>query len=115
MTEMTPESARAKALAFGYELAKRRAATVVPTSFGFVVLHPDFPNAHDHNCAVVVRRVDVNVLLSEVDRILGDAGVTHRQVEVDEDEFGREMVSAMEGAGYQYSRELLMAHLPGAQ
>ena len=43
-----------------------------------------------------------------------NAGVTHRQVEVDEDEFGREMVSAMEGAGYQYSRELLMAHLPVA-
>jgi GNAT superfamily N-acetyltransferase len=102
-------SALERAFAFEHECARRAAGSVVPVTGGFAVLHPDFPNSTEHNRLVVTEATEAMQVLEDAERILGDAGIGYRQIDVDDDTVGEGFGPAFEAAGFNHSTQLLMA------
>lgn len=70
------------ALAMLRQVALGRATSVVGVPGGEVVLHRDFPAAHDHNKALVSGPCRADELAAAVEQVFLGAGLEHRLVEV---------------------------------
>lgn len=98
------------AVAFLRAFARRRAARVVQVPDGFAVLDADYPMSYDHNKLIVTGGPAPAEILATADRVLGGAGLDHRQVVIDDDGHGMECAAAMRDAGYSHEINLVMFH-----
>jgi ribosomal protein S18 acetylase RimI-like enzyme len=92
----------ARITAFDHRFARAQATDVVELAFGFAVLNADFPLSEYHNRIAVTGTATAPVLLARADAILGDRGMRHRYVSVDDDNLGRALVPAFVAAGYEH-------------
>ncbi|MEP6625559.1 MAG: DUF952 domain-containing protein, partial [Acidimicrobiia bacterium] len=74
----TVDDRRARATAFEYSLAERRAAVVVPVDGGFACLDPRVPGSWEHNSLWITGEPDTATIVAEVDRVF--AGFSHRRM-----------------------------------
>jgi len=52
---------------------------------------------------------DAGELAAEADRVLGDAGLTHREIRIDDDTYGASLAAGLSRAGYGGDRLVVMA------
>ncbi len=98
--------------AFEGELECRCAARTEPTAFGTAFLNPDFPLRYDSNYVRADRPlegVEADALASDADRVLGELGVGHRKIYVDDDAQGRRLAAAFLELGWAAERLVIMA------
>lgn len=79
-----PEDAVTRIRLFDRGLAQRRAAAVVPVDGGFAVLDPRFPASYESNTLWMDPPSDAATVAAEADRVLGGAGLLHRQAVLDD-------------------------------
>jgi ribosomal protein S18 acetylase RimI-like enzyme len=85
---------RERVRAFTWELERRCAERLEPTAFGTAFVNLDFPRRHDSNFVWVERPlagVEADSLAADADRVLGEHGLAHRKLYVEEDEHGRRL------------------------
>jgi hypothetical protein len=70
---------------FTHRVMRKSATSVLPMAGGFAVLHCRFPVSYEHNCRVIGGPPDPELTISEADRVVGDAGLRHRFIEVEVD------------------------------
>jgi uncharacterized protein (DUF952 family)/GNAT superfamily N-acetyltransferase len=68
----------ARAVAFEWSLAQRRAAAVLPVEGGVACLDPRVPASWEHNSMWLREELDAATIVSEADRVLG--AVAHRRI-----------------------------------
>lgn len=108
---MTPADPAARIHAFERELELRCATRTEPTRFGTAFLNEDFPLRYDSNYVWVERplaAVDPLDLAADVDRVLGGAGLEHRELRVDDDDQGRRLAPAFLQLNWSADRVLNM-------
>lgn len=103
---------RDRILAFERELERRCAARTEPTAFGTAFLNPDFPLRYDSNVVWVERAlhgVDADALAADADRVLGEHGVAHREIYVDDDAEGARLAPSFLDLGWSADHLVVMA------
>jgi GNAT superfamily N-acetyltransferase len=109
---------------FERELELRCSTETEPTAFGTAFLNLDFPLRYDSNFVWVeppLRGVDAEALAADADRVLGQRGLTHRKLYVDDDLHGGRLAAAFLDLGWSAERLLIMAQVrepeprPGVQ
>lgn len=96
----------------GLEL--RCATETEPTAFGTAFLNLDFPLRYDSNFVWVeppLRGVDADALAADADRVLGEHGLAHRKLYVDDDLHGGRLAAAFLDLGWSAERLLIMAQV----
>jgi GNAT superfamily N-acetyltransferase len=91
-------------LAFERALQERMSTRVEPFRWGRVFLDDRFPKRWDSNFLWVEGSLDgvrARDLAAEADRVLGGAGLAHREVLVDDDGEGRRLAPGMIALGYE--------------
>ena len=71
--------------AFQERFAKAQASEVIDLPWGYALLQSEFPTSHDHNRVVVTSAAEAEEIVSTVDAVLGDAGLTHRFLSLPDD------------------------------
>ena len=107
---MTGVDAAGRIRAFRLELERRCAERIEPTAFGTAYVNLAFPVRYDSNFVWVRRppdRVEADALAADADRSLGELGLRHRKVFVDDD--GRGAALAMGFLDLGWSAERLVA------
>jgi GNAT superfamily N-acetyltransferase len=100
-----------RALAFVAACAERRADRVVPHDAGALVLTPTLPLVYDANFLRIDRwEGTAEALLSEAERVLGEAGCDHRRVAVTDASLGERVRPAFASTWPVAHRYLVMAH-----
>jgi GNAT superfamily N-acetyltransferase len=97
--------------AFVWELERRCARRTEPTAFGTAFLNESFPRRHDSNFVWVQRSlggVEADSLAADADRVLGEHGLVHRKIHVDDDEHGRRLAMAFLDLGWSAERLVAM-------
>ena len=85
---------RERIRAFTWELERRCTERLEPTAFGTAFLNGEFPRRHDSNFVWVERPlqgVEADSLAADADRVLGEHGLAHRKVYVEDDDHGRRL------------------------
>lgn len=83
--------------AFERELWRRCSTRTEPTRFGTAFLNEDFPLRYDSNFVRVERPlagVDAVDLAADADRVLGGAGLGHRELSIADDDEGQRLAPA---------------------
>jgi GNAT superfamily N-acetyltransferase len=101
------DSQLGRARDFMREAVRRQAPQIIEMSYGFAVLDGRFPHSYDHNKLVLTAPVDPAEAVSDADRILGGAGLTHRLISI-HGSIEPAWVDVCVAAGYQHSAELIM-------
>lgn len=103
---------RARAVAFLRDRARAEASRVVPLPFGFAALDEELPDVWDLNSLWVEHGEDLGgeELAAAADRVLGGAGLAHRQAVVLEDRAGSRLARQLEALAWEPVRHVLMAH-----
>jgi GNAT superfamily N-acetyltransferase len=99
---------------FERELELRCSTETEPTAFGTAFLNLDFPLRYDSNFVWVeppLRDVDAEALAADADRVLGDHGLAHRKLYVDDDLHGGRLAAAFLELGWSAERLLIMAQV----
>jgi GNAT superfamily N-acetyltransferase len=97
--------------AFERELERRCSTRIEPTAFGTAYLNLDLPLRYDSNFVRVERPldgVDADALAADVDRVLGENGLEHRKLYVDDDVHGARLAAAFLELGWSSERLLIM-------
>jgi GNAT superfamily N-acetyltransferase len=97
---------------FERELELRCATLTEPTAFGAAFLNLDYPLRYDSNFVWVdrpLRGVDADALAADADRVLGEHGLAHRKIYVDDDLHGSRLAAAFLDLGWSSERLLIMA------
>jgi ribosomal protein S18 acetylase RimI-like enzyme len=97
---------------FERSLEDRLATRVEPFAWGRAFLDDRFPKRYDSNFLAVERplaNVRARDLAVEADRVLGRAGLAHREVVVDDDEDGRRIAPGLIRLGYEADHLVTMA------
>ena len=100
-----------RCIAFLRELTPRGATQVVPYRFGIAVLHDALPRVWSRNYLLAERELDqatAELLADEADRLLGDAGVMHRKVEVFDGEAGARLEPGFRTLGWGTECDVIM-------
>jgi ribosomal protein S18 acetylase RimI-like enzyme len=100
--------------AFERELARRCSSRTEGTAFGTAFLHEDFPLRYDSNYVWVERDlagVDADALAVDADRVMGEIGLTHREIRVDDDDQGRRLAPGFAALGWTADRIVSMAQV----
>jgi ribosomal protein S18 acetylase RimI-like enzyme len=89
---------------------ERAAEQVVPFRWGRALINRRLNIVHDVNFLIADRLdgADAESLAAEADRIQGDAGISHRRVNVDDQLAADRMAPAFVAAGYQPERFVVM-------
>jgi GNAT superfamily N-acetyltransferase len=96
---------------FVRELRRRAAAHEEPFPFGVAHFHLDLPRVRSRNYLVAEKNLAAatpELLAAEADRLLGDAGITHRKIEVDDGEVGARLEPGFRELGWQVHCDVLM-------
>ncbi|MEX2204486.1 MAG: GNAT family N-acetyltransferase [Actinomycetota bacterium] len=99
---------------FERELELRCSTQTEPTAFGTAFLNLDFPLRYDSNFVWVdapLRGVDADALAADADRVLGEHGLAHRKLSVDDDLHGGRLAAAFLDLGWSAERLLIMAQV----
>ncbi|MGH2672389.1 MAG: GNAT family N-acetyltransferase [Actinomycetota bacterium] len=99
---------------FERELELRCSSETEPTAFGTAFLNLDFPIRYDSNFVWVeppLRGVDADALAADADRVLGEHGLAHRKLYVDDDLHGGRLAAAFLDLGWSAERLLIMAQV----
>ena len=94
-------------LDFLYEFALARAEVIVEIPGGAVVRSPAYPAAHDHNAALVQRAAQPSAVVEAIEDAMVD--LAYRRVEVAAAAASARLGDTLAAAGYQLSREVVMA------
>jgi GNAT superfamily N-acetyltransferase len=98
--------------AFERELERRCANLTEPTAFGTAFVNPEFPLRYDSSFVWVersVRGVDADSLAADADRVLGEHGVAHREIYVDDDAEGARLAPGFLDLGWSADHLVIMA------
>ena len=100
-----------RTLAFERRIVERVSTRLVPFPWGTAYLNDGYRERWDSNFLWVDARggADASDLMAEADRLLGGAGVTHREIRVDDDTYGASLTPALVAAGYGAERLVVMA------
>jgi ribosomal protein S18 acetylase RimI-like enzyme len=96
---------------FGRDLARRTTRRTEPFPWGTAYLDDRFPVRWDSNLLWIEGSLDgasADDLADEADRILGAAGLTHRQVLIDDDAAAERLAGGFAERGYHRDRLLAM-------
>src|SRR5256714_1349887 len=108
-----------RAIAFVRKVDERGAGQGGPFRWGRAPINQRLNLVHDLNFLIVDRvdGADVGALAAEADRIQGEAGLSHRRVNVDDQEAADRFAPAFAAAGYKVERFVVMVHRrpPGRQ
>jgi GNAT superfamily N-acetyltransferase len=99
--------------AFDRELLRRTSTSMVPFSHGTAYLNEDFPLRWDSNFLLVEPTAPPSSapeLTQEAERILGGAGLTHREVFVPDDAAGQRLASGFGALRWSADHLVVMAH-----
>ena len=93
------------------EIDHRAAKNQVPFRFGTAYLHDEVPRVWSRNYLSLEHGLDEatpGLLAVEADRVLGDAGVTHRKLEVFDAEAGARLAPGLAKLGWQVECDVVM-------
>lgn len=111
---MSPTDLATRIHHFERELELRCSTETEPTAFGTAFLNLDFPLRYDSNFIWVeppLRGVDADALAADADRVLGEHGLAHRKLYVDDDLHGSRLAAAFLDLGWSAERLLIMAQV----
>jgi hypothetical protein len=100
----------ARIRSFELERERRCATRIEPTAFGTAYLNLDFPLRYDSNFVWVERTpggLEADALAADADRVLGEHGLAHRKLVVD-DEPGARLAPAFRTLGWSAERDVVM-------
>lgn len=102
-----------RTLAFEREMVTSVSTRLVQFTWGTAYLNDGYPERWDSNF-LWVDDVDGTVaeaagLAAEADRVLGEAGLSHREIRIDDDAYGRSVAADLARAGYGGDRLVVMA------
>jgi ribosomal protein S18 acetylase RimI-like enzyme len=98
----------ARTIAFERGLQERVSTRLVPFAFGTAYLNGRYRVRWDSNLLWVERDAPAPDLIAEADRILGGAGLSHREIRVDVDVAGKALATPLAAAGYGCDRIVVM-------
>jgi GNAT superfamily N-acetyltransferase len=104
----------ARSIAFERDLVARVSTRLVPFDWGTAYLNDGYRERWDSNFlwvdeSAAREATSGEELAAEADRVLGQAGLAHREIRVDDDAYGRSMVAALTRLGYGADRLVAMA------
>lgn len=97
-----------RAIAFEREIQARTSTRLVPFAFGTAYLNDVYRVRWDSNLLWVERRATARRLVDEADRVLGGAGLLHREIRVNDDRAGAALSRPLAAAGYGHDRIAVM-------
>ena len=109
--EPDPETL-ARTLAFERDVVASVSTRLIPFAWGTAYLNDGYRERWDSNFLWVDRdrrAADAGALAAEADRVLGEAGLTHREIRIDDDAYGRSVAADLARAGYGGDRLVVMA------
>lgn len=101
----------ARTLAFERDLVASVSTRLVPFAWGMAYLNDGYRERWDSNFLWVddtATSADAPALVAEADRVLGEAGLTHREIRIDDDDYGRSVAADLARAGYGGDRLVVM-------
>ena len=106
--------ALARTIAFERDLVARVSTRLVQFASGTAYLNDGYRERWDSNFlwvdeAAVRRSAKADELAAEADRVLGQAGLSHREIRVDDDAYGLSIAAALTRLGYGGDRLVVMA------
>ena len=93
------------------EIDHRAAKSEVPFRFGTAYLHDQLPRVWSRNYLSLERDLEsatAGQVSAEADRVFGEAGVTHRKVEVFDAEVGDRLAPGLAALGWQVECDVVM-------
>ena len=109
---MSPEpDTLARTLAFERDLVASVSTRMVPFTWGVAYLNDGYRERWDSNVLWVdgtAEHTDAAALAAEADRVLGEAGLLHREIRIDDDAYGRAVAADLARAGYGGDRLVVM-------
>jgi ribosomal protein S18 acetylase RimI-like enzyme len=101
-----------RAIAFTRALDEGAAEQVVPFRWGRALINRRLKMVQDLNYLIVNRvdGADVAALAAEANRIQGEAGISHRRINVDDQAAADRLAPAFAAAGYTPERFVVMVH-----
>jgi ribosomal protein S18 acetylase RimI-like enzyme len=100
-----------RSVAFARWVCDRTSTSIVPFRWGHAYLDDEFPRRYDSNFVWVQRpdrELTVESAIREADRILGERGLRHRSVMVDEGEAAERLAPGFAERGWGIERIVLM-------
>jgi Acetyltransferase (GNAT) family. len=106
--------ALARTIAFERDLVARTSTRLLPFSWGTAYLNDGYRERWDSNFLWVDETAarestSADELAAEADRVLGHAGLSHREIRVDDDAYGKSLVAVLTRLGYGGDRLVVMA------
>ena len=98
----------ARTIAFERGIQERTCTRSIPSAFGTAFLNDAYRIRWDSNLLWVDRPASADELADEADRILGGAGLPHREIRVDDDDAGTVLVEGLVARGYGADRLVVM-------
>ncbi len=101
----------ARTIAFERALVERVSTRLVPIRWGTAFLNDGYRRRWDSNFLWVEGSsgADAADLIEVADRVLGQAGLIHREIRVDDDAYGASLAPGLAAAGYGADRLVVMA------
>jgi GNAT superfamily N-acetyltransferase len=103
----------ARTLAFEREVVASVSTRLVRFAWGTAYLNDGYRERWDSNFlwvdSVDDPVADAGELAAEADRVLGEAGLIHREIRIDDDAYGRSVAAGLAKVGYGGDRLLVMA------
>lgn len=99
--------------AFLRDFALRTAERTVAGDFGRAILHDSLPRVWSLNYFLAEWRLEqatAGELAAEVDRLLGEAGLKHRKLELFDGDAGARLEPGFRSLGWHAERDLVMTH-----
>jgi ribosomal protein S18 acetylase RimI-like enzyme len=100
-----------RCLALLKEIDRRAAKREVPFRFGTAYLHDELPRVWSRNYVSLERELESvtpGLVSSEADRVLGEAGIAHRKVEVFDAEAGERLAPGLAKLGWRVECDVIM-------
>lgn len=100
-----------RCLALIHEIDRKAAKTEVPFRFGTAYLHDELPRVWSRNYLSLERDLEsatAGLVSTEAERVLGEAGVAHRKVEVFDAEVGERLAPDLAKLGWQVECDVIM-------
>ena len=111
---MSDDDLLARTIAFERDLVARVSTRLVPFAGGIAYLNDGYRERWDSNFlwvdeTAVRDSTPADALADEADQVLGHAGLSHREIRVDDDTYGRSIAAALARLGYGGDRLVVMA------